>query len=97
MTPPSKRQKRGQLDVEEAPLTSVLEWFDTTKKPSTILCRSEESAVDSNAYKVMNIENYGVHAGLFEEWKRRILLHMRISGNWKVPSRESLTIVPQEG
>ncbi|KAK8827039.1 hypothetical protein WA577_007540, partial [Blastocystis sp. JDR] len=43
MNPPSKRRKQEESMVEEVPLASVLEWFDTTKKPTTILCRETES------------------------------------------------------
>ena len=42
IVPSSKRQKKDKDDI---PLSSVLEWFDTTMKPSTMICREKEKEV----------------------------------------------------
>ena len=57
MNPPSKRRKQEESAVEEVPLASVLEWFDTTKKPTTILCRETESKVGGECIALKGIEN----------------------------------------
>ena len=44
MEPPSKKQRIDSSD-KEIPLSSVLEWFDTTTKPSDILARDKEQTV----------------------------------------------------
>ena len=45
LAPSSKRQKK---DKDEIQLSSVLEWFDTTMKPTTMLCRDKEKEVQSD-------------------------------------------------
>lgn len=51
--------------VEEVPLASVLEWFDTTKKPTTILCRETESKVGDKYNALNGIENQRLPLLLF--------------------------------
>ena len=51
--------------VEEVPLASVLEWFDTTKKPTTILCRETESKVGDKYNALHGIENQRLPLLLF--------------------------------
>lgn len=65
MNPPSKRRKQEESVVEEVPLASVLEWFDTTKKPTTILCRETESKVGGNHITLNGIENQRLPLLLF--------------------------------
>ena len=45
MVPPSKKRKIEKKEEKEIPLSSVLEWFDTTTKPSSILAREKERKV----------------------------------------------------
>ena len=45
MVPPSKKRKKEKKEEKEIPLSSVLEWFDTTTKPSSILAREKERKV----------------------------------------------------
>ena len=45
MAPPSKRRKVDSSGNKEIPLNSVLEWFDITTKPSSILAREKEKNV----------------------------------------------------
>lgn len=65
MNPPSKRRKQEESVVEEVPLASVLEWFDTTKKPTTVLCRESESKVYGKRNTISCIENKRLHLLLF--------------------------------
>lgn len=65
MNPPSKRRKQEESMVEEVPLASVLEWFDTTKKPTTILCRETESKVGDKYNALHGIANQRLPLLLF--------------------------------
>ena len=40
-----KKRKIEKKEEKEIPLSSVLEWFDTTTKPSSILAREKERKV----------------------------------------------------
>ena len=46
MVPPLKKRKVETSEEKRIPLSSVLEWFDTTKKTSSILAREKERKVN---------------------------------------------------
>lgn len=45
MVPPLKKRKIDTSEEKRIPISSVLEWFDTTTKPSSILAREKERKV----------------------------------------------------